>query len=208
MDTRRARKHPLFDHPEVRADFRFWAKVPFYSADEATALWLGLDPDIVNPATLAPYSSDARAKEYQRRKFLITRAVIAKEFTEEIPPRALNAWCNRIQTPLPSALGETIVALPQPEPMVPKDALLRLARLEREARLGTTERNSLLTLVGSMAVDKYGYTTGAKRQHATKLIAGATERAGKRLSLDTVHKYLALASEFLSENRDDNPDSD
>ncbi|MDI4632636.1 hypothetical protein J7U46_06225 [Pelomonas sp. V22] len=43
----------FYNLPAAKADYEFWCKVEYWTADEAAALLLGRDPRSVNPATLA-----------------------------------------------------------------------------------------------------------------------------------------------------------
>ncbi|QDZ00114.1 hypothetical protein FQ775_06810 [Nitratireductor mangrovi] len=66
-----------------------------------------------------------------------------------------------------------------------------------EKSLGTKERDSLLRMVGGMAVGGYGLTPTEGRHRQTKEIADDLERAGVPIDVDTVRKYLAEAKQLL-----------
>ena len=64
-----------------------------------------------------------------------------------------------------------------------------------DSELKTSERNSLLKLVGGMATQGYKFDPGADRSEVPKEIAGDCAAAGVPIDADTVRKYLREASQ-------------
>lgn len=62
--------------------------------------------------------------------------------------------------------------------------------------LGTTERNSLLTIAIAAAVDGYGYDPQGKRNTAPQDIANKATELGLRMTDETVLKYLKEAAKL------------
>lgn len=63
--------------------------------------------------------------------------------------------------------------------------------------LGTTERNSLLTLVIGMAVKGYGYDPAAKRNDSTGDIFSDLHSLGIGMDQNTIRKYLREGADLL-----------
>ena len=63
-----------------------------------------------------------------------------------------------------------------------------------EKPLGTTEKNSLLKLVIGMAIKGYSYNVEAKRSAVPSEIAGDLAKLGMSIDVDTVRRYLAMAT--------------
>ncbi len=74
-----------------------------------------------------------------------------------------------------------------------------------EEPFATTERNSLLTIAISAAVDGFGYAPGNIRNTATKEIADAALRMGLKMTDETVLKYLKEAQKLKGFLRPDMP---
>jgi len=68
-----------------------------------------------------------------------------------------------------------------------------------EKTLSTTERNTLLTVIGVMAKDGYGYDL-SKPYEAAKEIQKAAEELGIRISDDTIANKLKEAKKIMDEN--------
>lgn len=68
--------------------------------------------------------------------------------------------------------------------------------MERQ-KLSSRERESMLKLIGGMAVAAYRYDSSAKRNQATAEIANDLQLNGVALSDDTIRKYLKEAAELL-----------
>ena len=66
-----------------------------------------------------------------------------------------------------------------------------------EKSSGTKVRESLLTIIVGMAVDKYGFDPHQKRNTATRSIQESVLALGLSLDEDTIRKYLKEAAELI-----------
>jgi hypothetical protein len=82
--------------------------------------------------------------------------------------------------------------IPVPEDRKPK------AQTPIEKPLGTRERETLLKMIISMAVDKYKYDPQAEKSGGVTRIRDAVEKAGFKISDDTIRSKLQEAENFLS----------
>ena len=76
---------------------------------------------------------------------------------------------------------------------------LQNTNLQAEAKIAevsTTERNSLLTIAISAAIDGYRYDPQKDRNAAAEEIAGAANLLGLKISGETVLKYLKMATKL------------
>jgi hypothetical protein len=110
--TRRRHRHPLFDRSETRADLGFWAKVSYWSPDEAAALSLGYAPEFVNSSTVKPYlGASNRADEFGRRLMLVSRAVEAGLLKPLFSPCDFVNWADGIAIPLPNEFRNAVATI-------------------------------------------------------------------------------------------------
>ena len=69
--------------------------------------------------------------------------------------------------------------------------------LDTETPIGAKERNSYLTLIIAMAVEKYGYNPRDERTDATADIRAAAEDLGLKIDPKTIRKYLEAAADLV-----------
>jgi hypothetical protein len=105
-ETRSARERArFFNKPNAVADFDYWAQAAFWSADEATALSFGKEPDVVNLRSLRKVPDEsAFAFKYRRRFKLIRRASQAGGCGIEgrVDPNRLLCWLRNLDLNYPS----------------------------------------------------------------------------------------------------------
>jgi hypothetical protein len=208
--ARRRRRHLLFDDPTAQADFKYWAKVPHWNADEAAALSLGYEPKFVNPSTIEPYLqlSDI-ADEFARRLMLISRAITAKQLEQWFSAADFIDWAERLGIGLPNALREAVATMaPQDRRSTPRDmeelrhenAVLRTELEQVKAANkdpSAKERRSLHILVATMASRHYDFSPFASRNIATKAIVDDASLLGLSIDKDTVLHHLRQAYRAL-----------
>jgi hypothetical protein len=195
-------RHPLLS-PIRAKDCGYWAKLAYWSPEEATALWLGSDPKFVNSHT-APSSSEAT--EFARRLTLIERAVAADHLMKLFSPAAFVRWTDSISLPVHQKLRTAIDALPPPL----EDEIGKLRRInaelvqqleQRKVVAGTEphprERKSLRTLLAAMSWSKYRFDPRLHRNEATQHIVDDAERLGLTIDAETVLKHLRKAFQDL-----------
>ena len=190
--ARRSRaRHPL--------DYDYWARQPFWEPEEAAALSLGGDPDLLNSHT-APIFNETT--QFERQLTLITRAVVKSELQKHFKPAEFARWADGLLLPFPQGLRTAIDALP-PQDNEKEKLLRKIAELERQleqqtiaaanAELHPRERVSLQILVATMASSKYGFDLKLSRNPATQLIVDDANRRGLNIDPATVLKHLRQA---------------
>ena len=178
--ARRRRRHLLFDDPTAQADFKYWAKVAHWSADEAAALSLGYEPRFVNSDTIRPYLQiSGAADEFDRRLMLISRALAVNALEQRLSPANFIAWADCFRIQLPAALREAVATITPWDKPAHRD--LEELRKQNEVLRGeleqfkaankdlkAKERRSLQILVATMAWRHYDYIPNSARNLATK----------------------------------------
>lgn len=96
-------------------DIQYWARMPYWTAEEATALLLGKNPewaniDIANSVTVIPDS-----KNYQELLLTISRAQEIGNLPERIRPADVLSWARRIGIDCIETLEAAVPAFEIPE---------------------------------------------------------------------------------------------
>jgi hypothetical protein len=203
-----------FNQPHARADVSRWAKMAYWTPDEAVALSLGRDPKFANWEKLQQLVQSSRfAYRYAAQREIVMRAKDMGQLWGKTTPALFLAWAERTQFPMPDDLIDAVKAIGTPavdwktffdQSQLKVEALSkRIEELECEksrtetGRLGTRERESLLKLVIGMAVGKYDFHPVTGRRGIAKIIAHDLASAGLPMDEDTVRKYLAAGKELL-----------
>lgn len=220
----------FFNQPSAEARLDYWSRMPSWALAEAVALSLNKDPSVVNPSLIKRSTeSSPTLKKYADLLEIARRAANAGQLTEPCQPGVFLAWCKRNDIPYPLELATLVIARGNiigdwksafdqlkadsdrridtlQESLTSATAELEQARTERNANptaeLSKRETDSLLKLVIGMAVKGYAYDPSAKRNDATKEIADDLAELGISLDVDTVRKWLGLATEILPRARD------
>ncbi len=104
-------KKRFFNQPQANADYAYWAKVPYWTLDEALALSFGRDPLIVNLRTLQPYAMMSNfATEYYTRDFIFQRAKNVSQLGATNFPGNFLAWAKRNSISFPEELEKAVLA--------------------------------------------------------------------------------------------------
>jgi hypothetical protein len=115
--ARAAREQSCFyNQPEAQAKFDEWVDLPFWTADEATALCVGKEPTVVNMESLqAEHSSFAT--EYRRRFERIRRSAETGSFGERgrVDPAMFIGWLRAREWKFPAELEAIAVLSPRAE---------------------------------------------------------------------------------------------
>lgn len=97
----------FFHHPQAEADFDYWARVPWWTLDEAIALSFGKDPSCVSWESIQPYCGRSQfAKEYERRRRLAVRFHAINQLSDPVFPGIFLAWAKQSQTDFPQPWSE------------------------------------------------------------------------------------------------------
>jgi hypothetical protein len=181
---KRAEKQQFFNRPEAGADFSHWARMHYWSAEEAVALILGKNPKRVNLINLDEYSTRVSPfiPKYKNLRELINRAVEVEDLPERATPRQSVEWARKIDSEIPAELQK----------------LATCTDTKNKDGLSETERTSMLKMILGMAVFKYGYQGDAAKNTATggnsASIASDLEKIGLDLDPDTIRRYLNEAT--------------
>ena len=113
---KRAEKQQFFNRPEAGADFSHWARMSYWSAEEAVALILGKDPKRVNLINLDEYYTRASLfiQKFKNLRELIDRAVGAEDLPERATPRQFVEWARKLDFEIPTDLDSELEYLELP----------------------------------------------------------------------------------------------
>ncbi|KQU01603.1 hypothetical protein ASG68_07625 [Rhizobium sp. Leaf453] len=102
----------FFNRPEAMADFTYWAKMPYWTLEEATALSFGRDPRIVNAGRFVRQNPQPHfVALYGERHSLFVRAKTMGQLWDSTIPSLVLAWAARIKIAFPSDLVDEVKAL-------------------------------------------------------------------------------------------------
>jgi hypothetical protein len=180
--------------PEAQADFGLWSKMPYWTVDEASALLLGENPDVLNDSSLNESNQDRDLlRIYRGVRVLTSRAVEMGYLDKRIDPHKFIKWA-RDRTQL-RVSKELITAVEKLENNTKTDEITESV----EQTLTDSERTSLLKLALGMAIKRYGYDPGKQKNDATgnnrDSIVSDLAQLGLDLNSDTVRKYLKEAEQ-------------
>jgi len=120
----------FFNWPSQQADFPFWAKADYWTADEAVALSFGRNPKVVNWKVVYEYRLISPfAQEYKKRLILIRRAIKIEALINPIVPTQFLRWAAIKELGCPEDLITFVLRYHAPEGM--KESVV-LDTIERE----------------------------------------------------------------------------
>lgn len=94
-----ADRYRFFSEPEAVADFASWALLVPWTPEQAVALSLGKNPDVVNSETLAPHIASLKsspfAANFRHRTRYLQAAVRRGDMKSEIYPNSLLRWAAK-----------------------------------------------------------------------------------------------------------------
>jgi hypothetical protein len=202
----------FFSLASARADFSRWNVVPSWTPQEAVALTLGKDPEVVNSETLRLHLKFSPFREeYSWRLELVQRALDVGDLAEPIRPAGFLRWARTVQLHYPHELELIAPVLNQIEEaqMQSSEELdnLKAKLSEAEAKihrlikpfedLPPKSQASLLKLVLGMAIARFEYRTPPAQSGTAKLVSGLLKDLGLPLDEDTVREWLSLAAREL-----------
>ncbi|MEM9670367.1 MAG: hypothetical protein AAF950_15700 [Pseudomonadota bacterium] len=105
----------FFSKPAAHADFGFWARQLLWTVEQALALSLGRNPDIVNSTTLAAQEEACKgspfAREYRARVRIADTFLVAGQLSSEATPGEMIAWFDRVRLSVPNALVDAVAEI-------------------------------------------------------------------------------------------------
>lgn len=95
----------FFNYPSQQADFEFWAKMDYWTEDEAVALSFGRNPKTINWDVVFQYTGISPfAKEYEKRRILAQRACKCGAIINPISPIKFLCWASKVKIICPEEL--------------------------------------------------------------------------------------------------------
>lgn len=184
----------FFNEPEAEADFSAWMQMPMWSVNEAVALSLGKNPDLVTPKSMKAIRRNKSnfAQVYAFRRTAIKRAVSGGHFHNPIPRVDFIRWAAEHQMVLPEPLATVAASMPeslrspQDESADRRQSGYQAARLKRED-------NSLYKMIAGMAVEHYKCSNKTMIPGAVIAIMNNVIAIGHNIDDQTVRTHLNRA---------------
>ena len=171
----RADQIAFFNEPVAAADYSVWCTLDAWTIDEAAALLLQKEPEVVSWKTLQSLKNSPFAARHERLRNQMLRAKKDGKFKDQDRPEAFIKWA--VQAGLD----------------VPAELIAQSAAPATTDAMSTKARDLMLKLILCMAMKKYGYDPEDRKSTATKMIADDLSEYGLKLDDDTVRKYLKEA---------------
>lgn len=190
----------FFNAPEAIAVLPDWLFIPNWTIDEATALALGRDPNVVNRKSLSTITRESSFKqEYEHLRDIISRAVKSEILENHIKPATFVGWAKAALHPKFVDLSAMIDAFSD-------------EGNERDSKIPPqTKRmvNNLLRIIAALISSKEGFDptielSPSARSRMLEGVMSDLSRIGiKGLGAQTVAKRLdeALATAHADSNR-------
>ncbi|MEO0400631.1 MAG: hypothetical protein AAF224_14565 [Pseudomonadota bacterium] len=184
----------FFSQPSSDAKFADWVGLGIWHQDEAVALTFGKCPKLVNPQSLSTYKDNSLfASAYFSLLSLVERDLSVDCQMNSLEPEIYVKWAEKNSIELPSELARII----RPQSTAPERHVLHVENREVSDTLGPREKDTLLTIIATMASLQYGYTPLRKNQAAGKIVAEMEKMGLVPLSSETVRNKLKEASELV-----------
>jgi hypothetical protein len=193
-------------------DYGYWGRMPGWTMSEAAALFLGHDPDRMNPTENRQHEPGSPGWEYKRLRRMLKRACEMDELSSPEVPRVLLEWArsNKIDTP-PMLVEKartggrvrnwrgrhSAMKKERDELRAERDKLEEELKRVKDEELDTRERATLLKMIFAMAKAKFKFDPAASRSDAVPLICSALEGANLKLSDDVIRNKLDDAARLV-----------
>lgn len=181
-------------------DVAYWAKMSFWTKEEATALLIGADPDaILDGGSVAAACPVEMRGRYQRMFRLLDSHIRMAPIGSNLPPTEVIEWALRAKVDPPQALVDAVRA--QGRTLIEERKAARVkaesAAVEEGNPIRERERNTLLRIIIGMAVRGYAYDPDAARSDIPKTIADDLSGLGLECSDQTIREKLKEARALL-----------
>lgn len=97
-----------YNQPHAIADCERWAKMGYWTIDEAVALSFDKDPAYANPKAFQYAFGSPFAQQFADRKTICSRAVAMGQLSETTTPSNFLAWAKRMRVDVPVALVKAV----------------------------------------------------------------------------------------------------
>ncbi|MEZ5916945.1 MAG: hypothetical protein R3C40_05170 [Parvularculaceae bacterium] len=181
-----------------------WARMPAWSHHEASALIAGIIPSEKWSYDGLYRKHYSFGEELNTRYFRIRDLLLREEttyrvsFPIELPE--LLSWAKRARIDISDKFVIALCEMKRlpvadEEPVEPDSA----STCQEAQDLGARERDTLLYLIGSMAVSKYGFTPKSVTA-ATAILKDMTSIGLEALSVETIRNKLKDASDLIPQS--------
>ena len=185
------------------------ARLAYWSIDEGVALLLGKTPDIVHWETVRDYADVSPfVRRYAQIRDLALRARESGQLALRTEPRVFLEWAKRTGIAYSCELDEHVrsTAVGTQTAAIIDPAETRHEAVTKEKPLLTRERDTVLKMLGGMALGKYGYDPKATRNTAITAIGDDLDAAGVHVDADTIRKWMREAADNLPREALEDPD--
>ncbi len=180
-----------FTHIEANEnDYKLWSRQPYWTIDEAAALYLGKDPQYVHTEAIQAYKGYGNfPPRFVKTQETITRAVTIGALNEHITPVEFVVWGARHLDKMPEELisavknFEQTVKKPQPDKDSPR------------------QNNNLKVALCLIAISHLKYNPAKKSNSTTKEITDIYEHVGGKINAATIKNYLDEGYQIIAENQ-------
>lgn len=201
LALKREEEQRFYNLLSANADFEYWSKAAHWTLDEAVALSLGKEPDVVTWKKIEPLVEKTKfAKVYARRRELVLRASKWKKFGDLIPPVSFYSWAkHEVKIDLPSQLITELAKIGHTATNWREDYYAIKAKLDaidKKVPDNTQKTENLLKAIACMAIDGYAFSSDA-RNDACKVISEALKSKGKPTDPKTIRTWIKEGLELL-----------
>ena len=151
----REEQQRFFNRPDANADFIHWAKMTYWTLDEALALTFGKSPEIVKwdavkyvDTRISPF-----AREYARLRELVLRAKNWKQLYDPALPSLFLAWARRNEIEVAPELVKEVEA----RGVVIADWKDHYDKLNEQAKKLSEHRDELIAICTKLTAERDGF---------------------------------------------------
>ncbi|CUH65740.1 hypothetical protein TG4357_02032 [Thalassovita gelatinovora] len=189
-----------FGHPNFRADFDYWAKVNYFTVNEALLLSFGVEPKHFGDDELSALKEayEKGTSLWQPIQYLIRRR---DQFVRQFPyalrkgrimPLELFDWFRLVDLPVHPEFTSHYCNSASDGPDV--------AGTEVPKKTHRREVDTISQLFTAMAIEYFGYAPAEKRSPVPKEIVDLAASMGIQITDETVLKYLRVGASFISDD--------
>jgi hypothetical protein len=191
------------DEEKRNENWLHWARMPAWTHREASALVAGIIPADKWSHEGLSRNAYSFGEELNTRYFRIWELLLREEtiyrINFPIELRELLDWAERSHIDIAEKFLIALFELNR-LPLSDHELTELDAKSPENQELGTRERETLLYLIGTMAVLKYGFNPKKRNSAATAILKDMTEIGLERMSEDTVRNKLKEASDLIPQS--------
>jgi hypothetical protein len=187
-------------HPDHRADFDYWTKMPKFDLAELTCLSIGISPPEYSKDQLYKLAtSKDRPQYWPTVEFLLKRyEQLARRFNfqgrpRSIYPRDFIDWAVQFEFEVHPGFLEPLKRFHLGKHTAE-------AASAPAAKTDKREIHSIAQLFAAMAIEQFGYDPKQARSPITKEIGDLAAGMGLSISDDTILKYLRIGARHIPDD--------